>query len=142
MKQETRKPGNPVDELTERIIGAAIRVHRELGPGFLESVYEVALAAELTEQGIRFERQKLLPILYREYHVGEHRLDFLVENAVVVELKAVADFEKIHFAVVRSYLKAADLDHGLLMNFATTTLSVKRIGRTFTGAQTRVDLHV
>jgi GxxExxY protein len=142
MKQETMKPGNPVDELTDRIIGAAIRVHRELGPGFLESVYEEALAVEFSEQGIRFERQKPLPILYREHHVGEHRLDFLVENAVVLELKAIADFENIHFAVVRSYLKAAGLDDGLLMNFATTKLAVKRIGRTYTGSQHSVDLHV
>lgn len=131
-----------MDELTERIIGAAIRVHRELGPGFLESIYEEALAIEFNEQGIRYERQKPLPVMYREHHVGEHRLDFLVESAVVVELKAVADFENIHFAIVRSYLKAADLDHALLMNFAATTLAVKRVGREFTGAKRPLGFHV
>jgi GxxExxY protein len=141
MKQEARKPGNPVDELTERIIGAAIRVHRELGPGFLESIYEEALAVEFVESRIRFERQKALSILYREHHVGEHRVDFLVEAAVVVELKAVVDFEKVHFAIVRSYLKAASVSDGLLLNFAAPTLVVKRVGRTFTGQPAIADFH-
>jgi GxxExxY protein len=115
MKQEATKPGNPVDELTDRVIGAAIRDHRELGPGFLESIYEAALAIEFTDSRIRFERQKPLSVLYREHHVGEHRLDFLVENAVVVELKTIVDFEKVHFAIVRSYLKAASIADGLLL---------------------------
>jgi GxxExxY protein len=133
MKQEARKPGNLLDELTERILGAAISVHRELGPGFLEAVYEEALAIEFTERGIRFERQKPLGIFYREHHVGEHRLDFLVEQSVVVELKAAAAFENVHFAIVRSYLKAANVRHGLLLNFARPTLDIKRVGKEFTG---------
>ena len=118
-------------ELSERVIAAAIRVHRELGPGFLESVYEEALAIELTHAGISFERQKLLPIFYREHVIGEHRLDLLVEGKLILELKAISALEKIHFAIVRSYLKASSLDDALLLNFASTRLVVKRVGREY-----------
>jgi GxxExxY protein len=117
--------------LTDRIIAAAIRVHRELGPGFLEVMYEEALAIELGAAGIGFERQKLLPVFYREHLVGEHRLDFLVEQKVILELKAISALEDIHFAIVRSYLKAANLDDALLLNFANARLTVKRVGREY-----------
>ena len=117
--------------LTERIISAAIRVHKELGPGFLETMYEEALAIELTAGGLAFERQKLLPVFYREHLIGEHRLDFLVEGKVIVELKAISALEDIHFAIVRSYLKAANLDDALLLNFATARVTVKRVGREY-----------
>ena len=117
--------------LTQRIISAAIRVHKELGPGFLEAMYEEALAIELTAAGLAFERQKPLPVFYREHLIGEHRLDFLVEGKMIVELKAISALEDIHFAIVRSYLKAANLDDGLLLNFATARLTVKRVGREY-----------
>lgn len=115
------------EELTGRIIAAAITVHKALGPGFLESVYEEALAIEFDALGINYERQKIVPIFYRGRQVGEHRLDFLVEKQVVVELKAVVALEKVFFAVVRSYLKATGLESGLLLNFATMPLTIKRI---------------
>jgi GxxExxY protein len=115
------------EELTERIIQAAIAVHRQLGPGFLESIYEAALAIELRKHGLRFERQRRLPILYDGVEIGFHRLDLLVEDTIVVELKAVKRIEDIHFAVVRSYLKAADRKHGLLLNFAAPKLLIKRV---------------
>jgi GxxExxY protein len=120
MNSESKKPGKEVtgDELIERIIGAAIRVHTELGPGFLESIYEEALSVELRLSGLEFERQKPVPIFYRAQPVGEHRVDLFVENSIVVELKATTTFEKIHFAVLRSYLKALGVAHGLLLNFA------------------------
>jgi GxxExxY protein len=117
--------------LTDRIIAAAIRVHKELGPGFLETMYEEALVIELAAVGVYFERQKLLPVFYREHLIGEHRLDFLVEQKVIVELKAISALEDIHFAVVRSYLKAANLADVLLLNFATARLTVKRVGREY-----------
>ena len=117
--------------LTERIIAAAIRVHKELGPGFLEAMYEEALAIELTAAGLTFERQKLWPVFYREHLIGEHRLDFLVEQKVILELKAISALEDIHFAIVRSYLKAAGLSDALLLNFATPQLTVKRVGREY-----------
>jgi len=118
-----------LEELTGKIIGAAIAVHRELGPGFLESIYEEALCIELAAAGLRFQRQVPVAILYRGRKVGEHRLDLLVEGAVVVELKAISAFEHIHFATVRSYLKATDCQHGLLLNFATMVLTAKRVIR-------------
>ena len=133
MNLEARKPGKELGnkDLTERIIAAAIQVHRELGPGFLESVYEEALAIEFSAARISFERQKLLPIFYREHLIGEQRLDFLVEQKVILELKAIAGFENIHFAILRSYLKASNLNDGLLLNFATPRLTVKRVGREY-----------
>ena len=133
MNQETRKPGNELGnrDLTEHIIGAAIRVHTELGPGFLESIYEEALAVELRLLGLSFERQKPVPIFYRGHPIGEHRLDLLVQSSIVVELKAISALENIHFATVRSYLKALGLNDGLLLNFAVTRLVVKRVGREY-----------
>jgi GxxExxY protein len=119
----------PNHELTQRIIGAAITVHSALGPGFLESAYEEALAIEFAGEGITFERQKVLPVFYRGQKIAEHRLDSLVEACVIVELKAISALEDIHFAVVASYLKAANLESALLLNFATMPLTVKRVGR-------------
>ena len=115
------------EELTGRIIACAIEVHKALGPGFLESIYETALVVELECAGLKVERQKALPIHYRTVLVGEHRLDLLVEGTIVAELKAICALEEIHFAIVRSYLKAADLEHGLLFNFASMPLTVKRV---------------
>ena len=113
------------EELTGRIIACAIAVHKALGPGFLESVYEAAMAVELKHAGLKVESQKPLQIFYREFLVGEHRLDLLIEDKIIVELKAISELEDIHFAIVRSYLKAANLEHGLLLNFAKMPLTVK-----------------
>jgi GxxExxY protein len=133
MNLEPRNPGKEFGntDLTRRIIAAGILVHTELGPGYLETAYGEAMALELREAGLFFERQKLLPIFYREHIVGQHRLDLVVENAVIVELKAISDLENIHFAILRSYLKASNLNDGLLLNFATTRLTVKRVGREY-----------
>lgn len=131
MNQESRKAGKVLSDAqtTEQIIAAAIRVHRALGPGFLESIYEEALAVEFALSGIQFIRQYPVPIFYRDHQIGEHRLDFLLEGKIVVELKAISQLEDIHFAVGRSYLKATNLQDGLLFNFATTPLTVKRFCR-------------
>jgi GxxExxY protein len=131
MNQESRKVGKNLRnrELTDRIISAAIRVHRGLGPGFLENIYEEALAVEFALSGIQFIRQKPIPLFYKDHQVGEHRLDFLVEEKIVVELKAISALEDIHFAIGRSYLKATNLEDGLLLNFATTPLTIKRFCR-------------
>ena len=117
-----------VEELIRKVIGAAINVHRELGPGFLESVYEEALAVELEQEGIRFEKQKIVPILYLGKKVGEHRLDMLVEDCLIIENKAVSDLDPIFFVVARSYLKAAGKRDALLLNFAAMPLTIKRVG--------------
>jgi GxxExxY protein len=126
--------------LTDRIIAAAIRVHKELGPGFLEAMYEEALGIELAAAGLAFERQKLLPVFYREHLIGEHRLDFVVEGKVIVELKAISALEDIHFAIVRSYLKAPNLHDALLLNFAGVRLTVKRVGREYHPTSKREDV--
>ena len=101
MNLEARRPGIKLGntELTDRIIAAAIRVHKELGPGFLEIMYEEALAIELAITRISFERQKLLPIFYREHLIEEHRLDLVVEGTVIIELKAISALEAIHYAI-------------------------------------------
>ncbi len=113
--------------LTGRIIGAGITVHKALGPGFVESVYENALSIELGRLDIPFQRQLQVPVYYRDTRVGTHRLDLLVDGVVVVELKAVKEILNPHFVVLRSYLRAADSGHGLILNFAQPTLEVKRV---------------
>ena len=115
------------EELTGEIIGAAIEVHRALGPGFLESVYEAALVVELRHRNIPFMRQITVPVIYRGVEVGLHRLDLLVADEIVVELKAVKELVSAHFAIVRSYLHAVGRDHGLLLNFSKDSLEVKRV---------------
>ncbi|MES2645110.1 MAG: GxxExxY protein [Myxococcota bacterium] len=114
-------------ELTGLVIGAAIEVHRALGPGFLESVYERALALELEARGIAFVRQVEVPVHYRGVEVGLHRLDLFVAGELVVELKAVRELVPDHFAIVRSYLRAVGQEHGLLLNFGKVKLDVKRV---------------
>ena len=142
MSEESRKAGRGLrdSEVTESIIAAAIAVHRELGPGFLESVYEQALAVEFAIRGIAFVRQKAIPLFYRDHQIGEHRLDFVVEDKIVVELKAVEALENVHFAIVRSYLKAAGLSDGLILNFSSMPLTVKRVRRE-RGFET-IDMHL
>ena len=114
-------------ELSERIIGCGIRVHRALGPGFLEKVYEEALAIELAKGGLTVEHQKTLVLMYDGKAIGEHRLDLLVQDRVVVELKACKAIEDIHLATARSYLKATGLSLALVMNFAKPTVEVRRV---------------
>jgi GxxExxY protein len=128
MNQESRNAGKELRSgaVTDRIIAAAIHVHRELGPGFLESIYEEALAVEFALSGICFVRQKPIPLYYKDHQIGEHRLDFLVEDAIIVELKAISELLDIHFAIGRSYLKATNLSDGLLLNFATAPLTIRR----------------
>ncbi|PYK26061.1 MAG: GxxExxY protein [Verrucomicrobia bacterium] len=142
MNQESRKAGKILrdSEMTQQIIAAAIRVHRALGPGFLESIYEEALAVEFALSGIQFVRQYPVPLFYRDHQIGEHRLDFLVERKIVVELKAVSRLEDIHFAIGRSYLKAISLEDGLLFNFATIRLTIKRFCRERPSGEAAVDL--
>ena len=104
-------------------------MHRELGPGFLESIYEEALKVELSEYGFRFESQKEVKIEYLGVEVGVHRLDLVVEDNIVVELKAVRDLTDIHLAQILSYLKDTGLKVGLLLNFSKPTLEVRRVVR-------------
>jgi GxxExxY protein len=131
MAEEGRNAGQYFQggDVTHEIIGAAIAVHTALGPGFLESIYEQALAVEFALRGIAFVRQKPVPLFYRDHQIGEHRLDFLVDDQIVVELKTVERVENVHFAIVRSYLRATSLSDGLILNFSTMPLMVKRVRR-------------
>lgn len=115
-------------DLSGRVIEAAIAVHAALGPGFIESVYENALCVELTARGIRFEQQKVIALHHRDIPVGEHRLDLLVERILLVELKAARALEDIFFVIGRSQMKAAGIRDGLILNFASMPLTIKRIG--------------
>lgn len=118
------------NQVMELIIGAAIEVHRTLGPALLESIYEECLAYELTQRGVTFERQKPIPVVYKEVHLDcGFRLDMLVENLVIVELKAISQLEPIHEAQLLTYLKLTRLRLGLLLNFNVPQLrrGIKRM---------------
>jgi len=119
--------GHDFEPLSGQIIEAAIAVHKELGPGFLESIYESAMTVALRRRGIAYEAQKEVTVIFNGEEVGVHRLDLLVGGQIVVELKAIKALEDIHFAQVKSYLKATGLRVGLLMNFHAPSLVVKRI---------------
>ncbi len=123
------KPGRGLEyeDLTEKIIGCAIEVHKKLGPGFLESIYENAFIIELQKQHLQVERQREAIIKYDGIQVGRHRLDLIIDDTIVVELKAVKNVEDIHFAIVKSYLKALGKEHGLIINFSRKVLEVKRV---------------
>ena len=119
------------EKLTEAVIGAAIEVHRKLGPGLLESAYEACLAYEFTRRGLRFRRQVELPVLYGDVRIDcGYRLDFVVDETVVVELKAIDKITAVHEAQLLTYLRLSGLAVGLLINFNVTQLKhgiVRRI---------------
>ena len=123
------EPDARADEVARVVIGAAIEVHRALGPGFAEATYEEALCIELRERGVAFERQAPVRVEYRGHVVGEGRLDLLVERLVVVELKATETLAPVHFSQVISYLRATRLPLGLLITFNVRRLSegVRRV---------------
>jgi GxxExxY protein len=109
--------------ITEQIIGAAIDVHRALGPGLLESAYEACLAFELVSRGLKIEQQRALPVVYRDVKLDcGYLLDLVVENSIVIELKAVEQLLPVHRAQLLSYLKLAGLKAGLLVNFHSKML--------------------
>ena len=116
-----------LEKLTERIIKACINVHIQLGPGFLESIYHKALEVELNKQGLEFQTEKEYKISYDGIEVGTHRLDLLVEDAVIVELKTVEEMHKKYYAQLRSYLKATNKEVGLLVNFADFKVDIRRV---------------
>jgi len=112
-----------VNEITEKIIGAAIAVHKELGPGLLESAYEACLIYELAQNGLKVESQKPLPVSYRGVHIDcGYRIDLLVEDQIILELKSVEKLEPIHEAQILSYLKLSGYKIGLLINFNVSLL--------------------
>jgi len=118
-----------VNEITEIIIGCAIKVHRQLGPGLLESIYESAMDIELNKSALESERQKRVDVKYDGIVLGEYRLDFLIENRIVLELKSVERFDPVFQAQLLGYMKMGNYPVGLLINFNTRLLKngVKRM---------------
>ena len=116
-------------DITDRILNCAIEVHRQFGPGLLESVYESALSIELRYRGVPFKRQAGIPLYYRGELISEHRPDLIVDDAVVVEIKSVERFAPIHTAQMLTYLKVTSLTVGLLLNFNSAVLrtSIRRL---------------
>ncbi|NLB89236.1 MAG: GxxExxY protein [Syntrophomonadaceae bacterium] len=112
-------------ELTDKIISCAINVHKELGAGFLEKVYENALYYEIQEQGLMGKKQELIDVYYKNKRVGEYYADLLIEGKVIVEVKAISELNKIHETQLINYLKATGIEIGLLINFGPK-LSIKR----------------
>ena len=116
-----------INDLTHKIIGASMQVHRVLGNGFQEVIYQRALAVEFNHIGISFEREKEMNIFYRDVQVGTRRVDFFIESSVMVELKAVSELEEAHKAQAINYLEAYGIANGLLINFGKTSLEFKRV---------------
>lgn len=115
------------DELTYRVIGRAMKVHSTLGNGFQEVIYQRCLAIELEKSGILFGREIVQPIFYEGVEVGARRADFIVEDKLIVELKAVINLEDVHLAQAKNYLTAYNFETGLLINFGATSLEYKRV---------------
>lgn len=116
-----------IDKLTHEIIGCAMQVHNTLGNGFQEVIYQRALALEFKYEGVEYEREKEMEILYREEQIGTRRVDFLVEGKVMVELKAIEQLENVHKAQAINYLETYGLADGLLINFGNISLQFKRV---------------
>ncbi len=120
-----------LDKLSNRIIGVAIGVHRNLGPGFTERIYEKALAQEFRQQGIRFDEQRVIRVKYGGRELGHQRVDFVVEGEVIVETKAVSRVIGVHRGQMISYLKTVDKRLGLILNFGRKKLEIKRVVHKF-----------
>jgi GxxExxY protein len=117
----------PDSDLTGKIIGCAMEVHKTLGNGFQEVIYQRALVIEMAEQGLEFEREFEMDINYKGEHIGTRRVDFFVEGKIMVELKAVIQLEDVHLAQAINYLEAYGMSIGLLINFSSRSLQFKRV---------------
>jgi GxxExxY protein len=114
-------------DITGKIIGCAMQVHSTLGNGFQEVIYQKALEIEMALNGLVFEREKEMPIYYRDLHIGTRRVDFFVSGMIMVELKAIIQLEDVHLAQALNYLEAYNVEIGLLLNFGSKSLIVKRL---------------
>lgn len=117
----------PESELTGKIIGCAMEVHNHLGNGFQEVIYQRALAYEMELQGLLFRREYEMDIFYKNKRIGQRRVDFFVEDRVMVEIKAIINLEDVHLAQALNYLEAYSLETGLLINFGSRSLQFKRV---------------
>lgn len=114
-------------DITEKIIGSAMIVHNTLGNGFQEVIYQRALAIEMTEQGLSFSRELEMPLFYKDIEIGSRRVDFFVEEKVMLELKAVSRLDNVHLAQAINYLEAYKMKVGLLINFGANSLDFRRL---------------
>jgi GxxExxY protein len=115
------------EDLTYKIIGCAMEVHKHLGNGFQEVVYQRALAIEMLMQGVEFSREHEMPLQYKGHDIGTRRVDFFVENKIMVEIKAIINLEDVHLAQAMNYVEAYNLEIGLLINFGSKSLQHKRV---------------
>ena len=114
-------------EITEKIIGASMKVHAALGNGFQEVIYQRALAIEMLDTGLKFSREMSMPVYYKGKNIGERRVDFFVEQKIMVEIKAIIQIENVHLAQAKNYLEAYNMQIGLLINFGSISLQFKRL---------------
>ena len=114
-------------DITGKIIGCAMKVHNKLGNGFQEVIYQRALAIEMESAGILFQREMEMPIMYYDKQIGTRRVDFFVEEKIMLELKALTKLENVHLAQALNYLEAYQIEIGLLINFGATSLQFKRL---------------
>lgn len=121
------KEGYKYSDITSKIIGCAMKVHSTLGNGFQEIIYQRALAIEMRKAGLAFTRELEMPIFYDDEEIGTRRVDFFVENKIMVELKAITQLEKVHLAQALNYLEAYKMEIGLLINFGETSLKFHRL---------------
>lgn len=115
------------EDLTGKIIGCAMEVHKQLGNGFQEVIYQRALAIEMQLQGVNFSREHEMQIQYKGHDIGTRRVDFFVEDNIMVEIKAIINLEDVHLAQAMNYVEAYDLEIGLLINFGAKSLQFKRV---------------
>jgi GxxExxY protein len=116
-----------LEELTHKIIGCAMEVHKELGNGFQEVVYQRALSIELNLNNIEHQREMEMPLQYKSFPIGTRRVDFFIENEIMLELKAISNLEDVHLAQAMNYLEAYHMEIGLLINFGAKSLQFKRV---------------
>ena len=116
-----------INKLSNKVIGYAIKVHNALGPGFVEKIYSKALAYELEKDKIEFTQEKTIKVKYEGLLLGGHRLDFLIEDEIILEIKAVYEINNFHMAQTLSYLKATNKKLGLILNFSRSKLEIKRV---------------
>jgi GxxExxY protein len=114
-------------EITEKIIGLARKVHAALGNGFQEVIYQRAMQIEMNDVGLHFEREFSMPVYYKNQQIGERRVDFFVEEKIMVELKAIIQLENVHLAQAKNYLEAYNVEIGLLLNFGSISIQFKRL---------------
>ena len=115
------------EDITKKIIAASMKVHSELGNGFQEVIYQRALEIELPYENLSFQREMEMPIYYRNQQIGTRRVDFFVEDKIMVELKAIIKLEDVHLAQAMNYLEAYKMEIGLLINFGSKSLEFKRV---------------